>query len=75
MRAISALVEKIAAKIAANIATSRRLSRFTCGDCERNERCGLPPDNNCVVRAMQIARDGDNHARRPMVAHPGVWPI
>jgi hypothetical protein len=45
------------AAIARVVATERRLSRFTCGDCDRWERCGLPPDANCVYRAAQVARD------------------
>jgi hypothetical protein len=38
--------------------TSRRprSSDFTCGDCERWERCGLPPHDDCSHRAAQIAR-------------------
>lgn len=45
---------------------SRRLRRqpeFTCSDCERWERCGLPPDVACVVRAAQLER-GDWKLRR-----------
>ncbi len=36
---------------------------FTCGDCERSNRCGLPPSKTCIVRADQIAR-GDWKAKR-----------
>jgi hypothetical protein len=50
-------------KLRRALATQRRLSNFTCGDCERWQRCGLPPDANCVPRAAQIAR-GDWKARR-----------
>jgi len=67
-----AFIRSISAKISERLAASRRLSDFTCGDCERNERCGLPPDDQCVVRAMQIARDGDERARPPR--YPAVWP-
>ena len=31
-------------------------SEFTCGDCEQNDRCSLPPSDSCAVRAEQIAR-------------------
>jgi hypothetical protein len=31
-------------------------SDFTCGDCERREQCSLPPHDDCVHRAEQIAR-------------------
>ena len=27
---------------------------FICGDCDRWERCGLPPGTNCIARAAQI---------------------
>ena len=70
-----AVVRRIAAMIAAERETSRRLSRFTCGDCEQSERCGLPPDDGCVIKAMQIARDGDQRAQRPSAAYVAVWPI
>ena len=53
----------IFAKVARRIATMRRASDFTCGDCERSDRCGLPPSDTCIVRAEQIAR-GDWKARR-----------
>jgi hypothetical protein len=70
-----AVVRRIAAMIAADRKTSRRLSRFTCGDCEQSERCGLPPDDGCVIKAMQIARDGDQRAWRSSAAYAAVWPI
>jgi len=36
---------------------------FVCGDCERADRCALPPSKTCIVRAAQIAR-GDWKAKR-----------
>ncbi len=45
------------------LTTRRRLSSFTCGDCERWERCGLPPDEKCPYRVEQMAR-GDWVDRR-----------
>ena len=36
---------------------------FTCSDCDRWERCGLPPDEPCVVKAAQLER-GDWKLRR-----------
>jgi len=50
------------AKIAKLVAL-RASSDFTCGDCERSNRCGLPPSKSCIVRAEQIAR-GDWKAKR-----------
>jgi hypothetical protein len=46
------------------VATRRRLSAFTCGDCERWERCGLPPSDTCPYRVEQMARgDWVDHRR------------
>jgi len=38
-------------------------AEFTCGDCVRQQSCGLPPTADCVERAAQIERD-DWKARR-----------
>ena len=38
------------------LASQRRTPAFLCGDCERWERCGLPPHDDCIVRAAQLAR-------------------
>ena len=59
--------------IAGRFAASRRASEFTCGDCERNERCGLPPHDDCPVKAAQIARDG-NFSGAPREYYKAVWP-
>jgi len=41
---------------------------FSCGDCERNASCGLPPNELCVFKAMQLARDGDwRPQQRPII--------
>ena len=59
------------------VATGRALTRlarrlandqveFTCGQCDRNARCGLAPNQQCLYRLMQIAE------RR---AQPARWPI
>jgi hypothetical protein len=60
--------------IADRIAASRRASRFTCGDCERNEQRGLPPHEDCVVKAAQIVRDGEPSPRPPGGYYSAVWP-
>jgi len=60
--------------VADRLAAMRRASRFTCGDCERNERCGLPPDDNCVVKAAQLARDEDYQRRAPSGYYKAAWP-
>jgi len=40
---------------------------FTCSDCERWESCGLPPNDDCVIRAAQLER-GDWKLRRQFKA-------
>ena len=47
---IRAVIDRIGRQLAA----ARTKSDFTCGECERWERC---------VRAAQIARDGDRIPR------------
>ena len=37
-------------------ARRRRKRDFSCGECERWQRCGLPPHEDCIVRAAQLAR-------------------
>jgi len=60
--------------IADRIAASRRASRFICGDCDRNERCDLPPDVNCIAKASQMARDGGTPMRLSAAYNSAVWP-
>jgi len=66
MRTLDSIREKIAAFAGMLAASERRAdwAKFQCGDCERRERCGLPPDTDCVVKATQIARDGGRPRRR-----------
>ena len=37
----------------------RRPPEFVCGDCERNQQCGLPPHEDCIEKAIQRERDPD----------------
>ena len=57
---IRAVIDRIGRQLAA----AGTKSDFTCGECERWERCGQPPSEDCVIRAAQIARDGDRISRR-----------
>ena len=43
--ALSGLANKIA---------GRHRPDFICNDCDRWQRCGLPPSGNCLARAAQI---------------------
>jgi len=51
------------ARIASTVAALRRRSDFNCGDCERSDRCDLPPSDRCIFRTAQIAR-GDWKIKR-----------
>ncbi len=48
--------------------------QFSCGDCERNEQCGLPPHDDCTERLLQIARDGEKRPPRSDYLYPAMWP-
>jgi hypothetical protein len=63
MRALD-VVQGTLAKLAAPIIWPRRGSAFVCGECERWERCGLPPSDRCIVMIAQIARDGGRAVKR-----------
>jgi hypothetical protein len=53
----------ILARLSSALSGLFREPEFTCSDCERWERCGLPPDVACVVRVAQLER-GDWKLRR-----------
>ncbi len=61
--------------LSAFVATGHALSRFarrladdsvdfTCGQCDRNARCGLAPNQQCLYRLMQIAERRAQPVRR-----------
>jgi hypothetical protein len=60
--------------IAEAIGQVLRRSEFSCGDCERVNRCGRPPTDDCIVRAAQIERDPTGYQRR-MKARARYWGI
>jgi hypothetical protein len=53
----------IFARVSGVVSRLFRDPEFTCSDCEMWERCGSPPNNNCVDRAAQLER-GDWKLRR-----------
>jgi hypothetical protein len=61
VRAIS-VVETIFGRLARLVARARR-QEFACGECERWERCGQLPSEQCIVRAAQLARDADRPSK------------
>jgi hypothetical protein len=48
--------QDVFAKLARTVMALLRRPEFTCGDCERSDRCGLPPGDRCIVKAAQMAR-------------------
>ena len=63
MRAVDSL------KVATNaigrwLEDARSRPEFYCGQCERWERCGLPPNRNCITMLAQIERNGGESNRR-----------
>jgi hypothetical protein len=37
---------------------------FSCGDCERNARCGQPPTAHCPTKLEAFERDPTGYERR-----------
>jgi len=64
---VAAFFDGVAKAAAFSLSLLRPEPKFSCGDCDRNASCGLPPDDLCVIKAMQMARDGDWRPRRPIV--------
>jgi len=57
------------AKVAGIVAKLRRHSDFACSDCERVDRCGLPPGDDCIEKAAQAERDWQMPVSR------ASWPL
>jgi hypothetical protein len=55
------------------LALRRRSPDFICNDCERWQRCGLPPDSNCLARAEQLARHDGRVPRRTALRDWQAW--
>jgi hypothetical protein len=64
-------IQDVLAGFARTVAVLRRRPEFTCGDCERSDRCGLPPSDHCIVKAAQIACGDWDRKRR--VSLLGQW--
>lgn len=61
-------------RVLASFLAASKPPQFSCGDCERNEECGLPPHDDCAEKLLQISRDGENRVRRPDYLYPAIWP-
>ena len=57
-------IQDVFARLARTVVSLRRPTEFTCGDCERSDRCGLPPSDRCIVRAAHIASGDWTKKRR-----------
>jgi hypothetical protein len=56
--------DSILARVGRFLARVARGPQFSCADCERWERCGLPPTETCLIKAAQLARgDWEPHRR------------
>lgn len=66
--------------VAIRSALTKHLSgpEFACGDCERLQRCGRPPTDECAVKLAQLERDPTGHQRRmkarATLMKQGYWP-
>ena len=59
---------RVIASAANTIKEIRKEPEFSCGDCERQQRCGLTlKGSNCTVLAIQISRDNGKSWKREKV--------
>lgn len=64
---LSSTIRSMLARVAERRAAWRRLSEFTCGDCDRSHRCSLLPTADCIARQEQIARGAWEAKRKAKV--------
>jgi hypothetical protein len=57
MRAIHS-VKALVTRIVSYVTTARARPVFYCAQCERWERCGLPPSEDCIPMLTQIELQG-----------------
>jgi hypothetical protein len=69
---ISESIQRLMMKVVGLFAGHFRGPEFVCGDCERWERCGLNPSDNCPFRLEQIARHEQSRRMR-WVGRQGFW--
>ena len=54
----------VMARIGRRFLQSISSTKFTCGDCERSDRCGRPPTADCAIKLAQIERDPTGYELR-----------
>jgi len=71
---LSTAIRSVLAGIAKRNAARRRLADFTCADCDRWQRCDLPPNTRCLARQEQIARgDWEDRRRAKALPYESTW--
>ena len=53
---IAESIQRLTLKMIGVLGSRFRGPEFVCGECDRWERCGLKPSENCPFRDEQIAR-------------------
>lgn len=49
--------------------------KFTCADCDIQDRCGRMPSDDCPDRLEQIERDPTGHRRQLAAIVRAQWPL
>ena len=65
----------ILARLSGVVSHLHREPEFTCSACEIWERCGSPPNEDCVVRAAQLERGDWKLRRRARALNRTVGPM
>jgi len=71
---LSSIANRFARQFAGWIDLSNTGSEFLCSDFERQERCGLPPHDDCVIAVEQIACSAEASYLRKVICS-AVWPL
>jgi hypothetical protein len=66
MRTMGNLVAEVAHAVLTALRRRRsEAADFTCGECSRNQQCGLPPSKYCEHRLIEMAERSHRQARWP----------
>jgi hypothetical protein len=72
MRALN-IVRELFTQAGRPVCAAAAEAPFVCGECERGQRFGLPPDDRCIVMAAQLAR-GARPVKRLSLSSYGYLP-
>jgi hypothetical protein len=59
-------ISRILVTLAKSIVPRWSATEPLCRDCDRRDRCGLPPHRDCIVKAEQLAPDGERPSKRKL---------